>query len=169
MAMITQAILLALLPCLLAYACFSDLFTMRISNRVCLFVLALFPVAALLAGMPLAGIGMHLAAGAVVLAVSFTLFAFGWIGGGDAKLVAAAAVWFGFDMVLEFLALSCILGGGLTLAILAARLQPLPPALAARGWILHLHAPTTGIPYGIALGAAALVALPHSALWKLAL
>jgi prepilin peptidase CpaA len=166
--MIAQAILMALLPCLLAYACFSDLFTMRISNRVCLFVLALFPVAALVAGMALPAIGLHIAAGFVVLAVSFTLFAFGWIGGGDAKLVAAAAVWFGFELVLEFLALSCLLGGGLTLGILLGRQYPLPAGLQAQGWLAHLHASTTGIPYGIALGAAALIMLPHSAVWRLA-
>jgi prepilin peptidase CpaA len=154
--MILQTILFALLPTLLAYACFSDLFTMRISNRVCLFVLALFPVAAV-------------AAGAAVLAVSFSLFAFGWIGGGDAKLMAATAVWFGFDLVLEYVALSCLFGGALTLGILFVRQHPLPAGLIERPWIAHLHARTTGIPYGIALGIAALLVLPQSAVWRLAI
>jgi prepilin peptidase CpaA len=167
--MLTSAILFALLPGLLAYACFSDLFTMRISNRVCLFVLALFPVAALTAGMAPTVVGMHLLAGLAVLAVSFTLFAFGWVGGGDAKLVAASAVWFGFDQVLDFVAVSCVLGGGLTLAILFVRSHPLPAGLLQRGWIAHLHEPTTGIPYGIALGISGLVMLPHSAVWRLAI
>jgi prepilin peptidase CpaA len=167
--MILQTILFALLPTLLAYACFSDLFTMRISNRVCLFVLALFPVAAVAAGMVPAEIGWHLAAGAAVLAVSFSLFAFGWIGGGDAKLMAATAVWFGFDLVLEYVALSCLFGGALTLGILFVRQHPLPAGLIERPWIAHLHARTTGIPYGIALGIAALLVLPQSAVWRLAI
>jgi prepilin peptidase CpaA len=167
--MLTQAILLLLLPILLAYACFSDLFTMKISNRVCAFVLGLFPVAALAAGMDAAVIGMHLLAGFVVLVVSFTLFALGKVGGGDAKLVAATAVWFGFDMMLEYLALSCILGGGLTLCLLFARQQPLPAGMMERAWIARLHEPTTGVPYGIALGIAALIMLPSSPVWKLAL
>jgi prepilin peptidase CpaA len=166
--MLAQAILLALLPCLLAYACFSDLFTMRISNRVCLLVFALFPAAALITGMPWEAMGMHMLAGFTVLLVSFSLFAGGWIGGGDAKLVAATAAWFGFDMVLEYLALSCIFGGALTLAILFVRQHPLPAGLLGHGWIAHLHNRTTGIPYGIALGIAALVMLPHTAIWKLA-
>jgi prepilin peptidase CpaA len=166
--MITQAILFVLLPVLLAYACFSDLFTMRISNRVCLFVLALFPAAALMAGMAPALIGMHLLTGLAVLAVSFTLFGLGWVGGGDAKLVAAAAVWFGWDQVTDYLVLSCLLGGGLTLLILFVRMQPLPLRLVGQGWAERLHEPKTGVPYGIALGAAALVMLPHSALWRLA-
>jgi prepilin peptidase CpaA len=167
--MISQSILFVLLPVLLAYACFSDLFTMRISNRVCLFVLALFPVAALASGMALPDIGMHLLAGLAVLAVSFTLFAFGWVGGGDAKLVAATAVWFGFELVLQFVAVSCLFGGALTLAILFARKHPLPAGLLERPWIAHLHADTTGVPYGIALGIAGLLVLPESAIWKLAI
>jgi prepilin peptidase CpaA len=167
--MITQAILYVLLPTLLAYACFSDLFTMRISNRVCMFVLALFPIAALAAGMAPADIGWHMVAGAVVLSVSFTLFAFGWVGGGDAKLVAATAVWLGFDLVLEYVALSCIFGGALTLGILFVRQHPLPAGLLERPWIAHLHARTTGIPYGIALGIAGLLVLPESAIWRLAI
>jgi Flp pilus assembly protein protease CpaA len=32
-----------------------------------------------------------------------------------------------------------------------------------------LHERTTGIPYGIALGISALVVLPHSAVWLLAI
>jgi prepilin peptidase CpaA len=167
--MILQTILFVLLPTLLAYACFSDLFTMRISNRICLFVLALFPVAAFAAGMAPAEIGWHLAAGLAVLAASFALFAFGWIGGGDAKLMAATAVWFGFELVLEYIALSCLLGGALTLGILMARQHPLPAGLLERPWIAQLHATTTGIPYGIALGIAALIVLPQSAIWRLAI
>jgi prepilin peptidase CpaA len=166
--LISQTILFALLPVLLAYACFSDLFTMRISNRVCMFVLGLFPVAAIASGMGFQDIGLHLLTGLAVLAVSFTLFAFGWVGGGDAKLVAATAVWFGFDLVLEYVAISCLFGGALTLAILFVRQHPLPAGLIERPWIAHLHAQTTGIPYGIALGIAGLLVLPDSPVWKLA-
>jgi prepilin peptidase CpaA len=167
--MITQAILFIALPALLVYACFSDLFTMRISNRTCLAVLALFPLAAFAAGMAPAAVGMHLLAGLAVLAVSFTLFSLRWIGGGDAKLVAASAVWFGFEALTDYLVLSCLLGGGLTVLILLARSMPLPLKLVGHGWAERLHAPSTGVPYGIALGVAAMAMLPHSAVWRLAI
>jgi prepilin peptidase CpaA len=166
--MLSQAVLMVAIPCLLAYACFSDLFTMRISNRVCMLVFGLFPIAALQAGMALPDIGWHIATGFAVLVISFSLFAFGWVGGGDAKLVAAVSVWLGFDLVLQYLALTCIAGGGLTLALLYMRRHPLPERLYAQPWIAHLHAPTTGVPYGIALGAVALFVLPETAIWKLA-
>jgi prepilin peptidase CpaA len=33
-------------------------------------------------------------------------------------------------------------------------------------WLERLHAPRTGVPYGIALAAAALVVFPESPIWK---
>ena len=44
---------------------------------------------------------MHLGAGAAVLVVAFACFAMGWVGGGDAKVAAGVALWFGFDHLLE--------------------------------------------------------------------
>ncbi|MGL5117179.1 MAG: prepilin peptidase, partial [Beijerinckiaceae bacterium] len=84
------------LPGLLAYACFSDLFSMTLSNRLCLTVVAAFGVFAAASGMPLAVVGWHLLAGLVVFAVVFGMFAAGWIGGGDAKFVVGIAMWMGF-------------------------------------------------------------------------
>ncbi|MGL4635750.1 MAG: A24 family peptidase [Beijerinckiaceae bacterium] len=164
--MLMSLILLCLLPLLFIYACFSDLFEMRISNRTCLAVLALFLTFAGLSGMPLADFGWHLLAGFAVLVISFTLFSFGWIGGGDAKLVAAVAVWLGFGQLWEYVAISSILGGMLTLGLLVLRRHPLPSQVAELAWVQRLHSPTSGIPYGIALGIAALMLLPHSTAWQ---
>src|SRR5690606_39645795 len=68
---------------------FSDALSMTIANRVSILLLATFVVLALLTGMALPEIGMHLLAGVAVLAVTFVLFALGGMGGGDAKLIAA--------------------------------------------------------------------------------
>ena len=48
-------------------------------------------------------ISMHIAAGFAVLAVAFVCFSLGWVGGGDAKLAAATALWFGFDHLVVYL------------------------------------------------------------------
>ena len=61
--------------------------------------------------MPLALIASHAGAGALVLVIAFACFAFGWIGGGDAKLAAAAALWFGFDHLLDYLVYASLFGG----------------------------------------------------------
>ena len=90
--MATDVIRLVLFPALMAFAASSDLLTMTISNWLSLALTAGFFLLTLMTGMSLHEIGMHLAAGGVVLAISFTFFSLGWIGGGDAKLVSATAL-----------------------------------------------------------------------------
>src|SRR5690606_7578768 len=101
--MLTDAIRLLMFPALMAFAASSDLFTMTISNRLSLLLAAGFVLLAIATGMSLAEIGLHLAAAAMVLVVAFGLFSQGWIGGGDAKLAAATALWFGFDYLLDYM------------------------------------------------------------------
>jgi prepilin peptidase CpaA len=160
--MITDAIRLLLFPALMAFAAFSDLFTMTISNRVSLLLVAGFFVMALLIGMGGADILSHMGAGLAVLAVTFTLFACGWIGGGDAKLAAATALWLGFDPLMSYLVYASLFGGVLTFAIIQYRVMPLPEVLAGQDWALRLHRADTGVPYGIALSAAAFAVYPQT-------
>jgi prepilin peptidase CpaA len=166
--MLTETIGLTLFPATMAFAASSDLFTMTIANRVSLTLVAGFFLLALLTGMSPAAVGWHLGAGAVVLVISFGLFSFGWIGGGDAKLASATALWFGFAHLLDYLLYASIFGGALTLLLIQFRMLPLPRLFAGREWIERLHCPGGGVPYGIALAAAALVVYPHTE-WMAAL
>lgn len=160
--MVSDAIRLLVFPALMAFAASSDLLTMTISNRLSLALTGAFFVLAVTTGMPLAAVGMHLAAAAVVLVVAFGFFTQGWIGGGDAKLAAATALWFGFDHLLDYLIYASLFGGALTLLILQFRKLPLPAPLARQVWIQRLHETEGGIPYGIALAAAALAIYPKT-------
>jgi prepilin peptidase CpaA len=162
---VTGIALLAVFPALMAYAAVSDLFTMTIPNKLSLAVAVAFAVFALASGMTSAALVSHLGAGALVLAASFALFSFGWIGGGDAKLAAAVALWFGFSILIDYLVLAAMAGGVLTLALLLLRGFPLPRFALQWPWALRLHDRKTGIPYGIALAGAALVIYPRSPLW----
>ena len=161
--MLTDTIRLLLFPALMAFAASSDLLTMTISNRISLALAGAFFLLTLVTGMSLAAIGMHLAAGALVLTVCFGFFSQGWIGGGDAKLASATALWFGFDFLLDYLIYASLFGGVLTLVLIQLRKLPLPGFLARQPWILRLHDTGGGIPYGIALAAAALVVYPTTA------
>lgn len=165
--MLADAIRLLLFPAMMAFAASSDLFSMTISNRVSLILIAGFFVLAVMTGMPLAQIGMHIGAAAVVLVVTFIFFARGWIGGGDAKLAAATALWLGFEELPNYLIFASIFGGILTLAILRFRDMPLPSFLANQDWAKRLHRMDTGVPYGIALALAALLIYPHTPWMKL--
>lgn len=160
--MLTDAIRLLMFPALMAFAASSDLFTMTISNRLSLLLAAGFVLLAIATGMSLAEIGLHLAAAAMVLVVAFGFFAQGWIGGGDAKLAAATALWFGFDYLLDYMIYASLFGGVLTIALLQFRNLPLPAALARQPWITRLHETGGGVPYGIALAAAALIVYPKT-------
>ena len=153
-------------PLLMAFAASSDLLTMRISNKLVLLTAGLFFAIALLAGFSLELIGMHVAAALVVLAVSFSFFALRWIGGGDAKLIAATTLWFGFEGMLMYLVFASLLGGALTLTLLAVRRWPLPLQLKQVVWIDRLHDSKTGVPYGIALAAAGLLVYPSTLIFQ---
>ncbi|KQW79390.1 peptidase [Devosia sp. Root413D1] len=153
-------------PLLMAFAASSDLLTMRISNKLVLLLVGSFLAIALLAGFSLELLGMHVAAAALVLAVSFSFFALGWIGGGDAKLIAATTLWFGFESMLAYLLFASLLGGALTLSLLAVRRWPLPLQLKQVLWIDRLHDSKTGVPYGIALAAAGLLVYPGSLIFQ---
>jgi len=65
--MLTDTIRLLMFPALMAFAASSDLFTMTISNRLSLALAAGFALLAIVIGMSLPDIGLHLAAAAVVL------------------------------------------------------------------------------------------------------
>jgi len=152
----------AVFPICIAYAAASDLISMTISNWIPLVLIGAFVAFAPLIGMDLPTFGWHWAAAAVVLAIGFGCFSMGWMGGGDAKLAAAIALWFGPLQGVQFVGYSAVLGGLLTLAILLYR-GSISPAMVMRiPFLAKLHEPKGGVPYGIALAAAALLIYPSS-------
>ena len=153
---------LLLFPALMAFAAASDLVTMTISNRISLLLGAGFVALAVLSGMGFHDILTHAGAGLAVLAVAFFCFAMGWIGGGNAKVAAAAALWFGFGHLLDYLVYASLFGGVLTLVMIQFRQWPLPAALRDQTWLLRLHSKDSGIPYGIALALGALLIYPET-------
>jgi prepilin peptidase CpaA len=160
--MILDLARLSLFPAMMAFAAASDLFTMTISNRVSLLLAGGFLVLAVASGMGPTDILMHAGAGALVLAIAFLCFAMGWVGGGDAKIAAAAALWFGFAHLMNYLLYASLFGGALTLLLIQFRQWPLPYALAGQPWLMRLHAKESGIPYGIALAIGALMIYPET-------
>jgi prepilin peptidase CpaA len=160
--MILDLVRLLLFPALMAFAAASDLFTMTISNRVSLALALGFLALALLSGMGFYDVASHVGAGATVLVVAFACFAMGWVGGGDAKIAAAAALWFGFGHLLNYLVYASLFGGALTLLLLQFRQWPLPYPFAGQAWLTRLHAKESGIPYGIALAIGALMIYPET-------
>ncbi|MEZ5994821.1 MAG: prepilin peptidase [Hyphomonadaceae bacterium] len=143
---------------LLLYAAFSDITRLIIPNWVSIALTAIFPLAALAGGAAPAAIAMNLAVGFAVLAIGFLLFQFNIIGGGDAKLLAAAAVWTGLAALPQLIVWTALAGGLLAAALLAAR--QFMNAAAYPAAITHLLEKQNGIPYGVAIMAGGLMTIP---------
>ncbi len=152
-----QFLIMVIFPLGLILAAVNDLATMTISNWISIILIGSFAVLSVAVGMPLEQIAWHFAAGAVVLAGCFAMFAFNLLGGGDAKLLTAAAVWFGWNDLMTLLIMTALLGGPLCLAILMFRRLPLPDWAFKQTWLNRLHDPKSGVPYGVAICAAGLL------------
>jgi prepilin peptidase CpaA len=63
----------------------------------------------------------HLAGLGIMFAVGLALFAAGWMGGGDIKLLVATAMWTGLQGLPPFLVGVSLAGGALALVLLGSR------------------------------------------------
>lgn len=142
--------LLAVLPALAVVAALHDLTTMKIPNWISGFLIVGFFPAALALGLPWATVGASAAAN--------------WIGGGDAKLLAAAMLWMGVSGALPFILFTALAGGGFCLLLLTARSHLPFFAQTGPGWVMRLMQPKGDIPYGVAIAIGALLAYPSSPL-----
>lgn len=161
-----EALAFAFFPLLMVFAAFSDLLTMTIPNRVSVALAAAFFALAAYLPLPWETVLMHVSCGVAMLALTFVMFYFGWIGGGDAKLASATALWFGWEPLLDYGLAASLIGGVLTLIIVELRRRDdLPKALLSIGFVAKLAEKNGGVPYGIALALAGLLIYPQTALW----
>lgn len=158
-----EASIFVIFPLCMAVAALTDMLSMTIPNRVSVILAASFLVIAPLAGFGIAEIGWHLAAGMIVLAVGFALFAANVMGGGDAKVLAASAIWYGYSSELVvYMGTVGVLGGVLAFVVLLLRanqntLLALPVPIP-----MHFFKDRVGIPYGMAIGLAAFLTYPET-------
>jgi prepilin peptidase CpaA len=161
---IVSLVLLSILPGLVIAAALSDLTTMKIPNWLSGSLIVGFFPAALAVGLPLEVVGLHGAVAVVALLVGMGLFALRVIGGGDAKLIAAACLWLGPSASFPFILWTAIFGGVLSIGLIVARRDFAHHIVGGPGWVHTLLEAKGDIPYGIAIAAGALMAFPASAL-----
>lgn len=156
--------LLSILPCLVIVAGLRDLTTMTIPNWISgLLIVGFFP-AALAVGLAPMTVAVHVGVALAALLAGMAMFAAGWIGGGDAKLMAASCLWLGLSGSGVFLLGTGIAGGALCIALIVARAQMQPYLSGMPNWVSSLMQPKGDIPYGVAIAAGALLAFPASGL-----
>lgn len=164
-----NAAIFVIFPLCLAMAAFSDMLTMKIPNRVSIILALSFVAIAPFTGMGLIAFGWHLLAAALVFAGCFALFALNIMGGGDAKVLAASALWYGFNIdLVAFLGTVGIFGGFLALVVLMIRANQNILMVSPIRIPTHFFQARAGIPYGIAIGLAAFLTYPDSELVRAA-
>ena len=147
---------------LVCYAAISDYRCLKIPNWISLALCGAFlPYAAIfVTGSQFLG---HIAAGGTVFAIAITLYALGWFGGGDVKLLGAIALWAGPQQVYELAVLTGLIGGALGIVLVALRwLLRYCPALWCPAPLdrVLVWARDGVCPYGLAIGGAALICVP---------
>lgn len=158
---ISSYLVLLFFPLLMAYAAFSDLFSMNISNKVSLILIIGFAFFAWQVGMTWDDVSRHVIIFLITLAIGFTIFALNLAGGGDAKLLACTALWLGSETA-AYVIFSALIGGLFGLALLLVRNRMIPEKLYSIGWIKRIHQDGFGMPYGVALGIGAVMVFPSS-------
>lgn len=144
-------------------AFFCDLTTLKIPNIYILLLLLGFCVLAPFSNLTLFGfLQYHLSVALCFLFIGFALFAKGYMGAGDVKLISATALWLGFPLALQYLFLASVLGGIFAFALLVWRKYPLPIFAMKINWLSQLHFRGAGLPYGVALGPCGLYFFPYS-------
>jgi prepilin peptidase CpaA len=164
---VLQTLLVLVFPALVITGALRDVVSYTIPNWLSLALVAGFPLVALALGLPVQTLGLHVGLGLLALVAGMAMFALGWIGGGDAKLFAAAALWLGWPSILPFLAVTGIAGGLLAVGLLNLR-SPMLRAYVVRTppWFARLAEPGENVPYGVAIAIGALAAFPGSALMQ---
>ena len=158
---IARPLLIAIFAILVVVAAVRDLTTFTIPNWISVALAAAFVPAAIVVGTPLATIGWSALVGVAMLALGIGMFAMRWIGGGDAKLMAAASLWLGVQGLAPFLLYTGLAGGALAVTLLAVRSTWLRPfAAVGPSWIDRLATPGGATPYGVAIAVGALAAFP---------
>ena len=142
-----------------------DAMTLEIPNWVSGVLLILFPIVVLSSGVSWPEALTHFGVGFAVLLAGMALFAGGFVGGGDAKLFAAASLYAGAAWFGTYVFAVALAGGVLAFAVIGIRVAA---AYGLGPWLSGLQEhflKGRHIPYGIAIAAGGLFVLPQTHLF----
>jgi len=157
-------IIFAIFAITMIAAAYSDATTMKIPNVISLILIAAFFLMQPFIFQGWDVLGTHLIVGGVFFLVGFAMFAFGWLGGGDAKLMAATALWWQWSDVAMYISYTTLVGAALAIILLFGR-KILPVNVLMSQIPLAMFKEEKNMPYGLALAAGALLTLPHRAIF----
>ena len=165
--MLISFLIIAVFAGLMLAAAWSDMTSMTIPNWVSLALVGGFLVFVPFVWQGWGVFGTHLLVGLTFFVAGVVMFALGWMGGGDAKLLAATALWFVWGDVWMYLVYTAFAGGVLALFLMVGR-QYLPAKVLTTDWMHRLFKDEKRMPYGLALAFGALMTLPRSDFYQFA-
>ncbi len=153
---------ISIFPLLMIIAGASDALSLRIPNWLTLAIFGVFFPLAFATGMPLSVFGLHVLTAIILFVIGFLFFSAGLFGGGDAKLLAAAGIWFGSSQALPFLVFTVMAGGVLALCVGLWSIISMSWEIHDVSWAKKLVSLRPSVPYGYALAIGAILAFPQS-------
>ncbi len=141
---------------LMITAAVGDLLTYTITNKLNLTIGLAFLVFAILLPVAPFEIATRAIWATVVFFICAQMFHFGWMGGGDVKMIPMVMLWIPHNFYLELLTVIALYGGVLTLTIMLMRAIPMPVFTVGWTWLDRIHAQEKKIPYGIAIALGAM-------------
>jgi prepilin peptidase CpaA len=153
---------ISVFPLLMIVAGAGDALSLRIPNWLTLTIFAAFFPLAFATGMPFAVFGFHVLTAVVLFVAGFILFSAGLFGGGDAKLLAAAGIWFGSSQALPFLVFTVLAGGILALCVVSWSFISMGWDIHTASWVKKISGLRPKVPYGYAFAIGAIMAFPQS-------
>lgn len=142
-------------------AAYKDATTMTIPNWISLALIAGFFLIIPFIWPGWAELGTHILVGFTFFLAGFAMFAFGWLGGGDAKLMAATALWWQWPDAILYVFYTTIIGAVLSIFLMVGR-KFIPVRVLTSPWAYKMFKDEKKMPYGLALAAGALLTLPKS-------
>ncbi len=148
-------------------ASWNDITSMTIPNWISLVLVAGFFILSPFVWQGWAIFGTHLLVGLACFSAGIAMFALGWMGGGDAKLLAATSLWWVWSDLFPYLFYTAMAGGVLALFLILGR-KYMPAKVLTIGWMHRLFKDEKRMPYGLALAFGALAVLPSSNMYQFA-
>ncbi|MBI1216353.1 MAG: peptidase [Alphaproteobacteria bacterium] len=146
-------------------SCVSDARSLRIPNMHSLVIAGCFLMAFLITPQYFGKWWEHLGGFAIIFVITYIMFIFKMMGGGDSKLGSALALWVGLRGVVPFVFYMGIMGGVIALfSLWMKRKKPFanPPA---GSWMAEVQAGRNALPYGIAISFGAWAAMLYTPLF----
>ena len=143
-------------------SCISDVRSMRIANWYSLAIVGCFVPAWLATPELFHSIAQQAGALGLMFAVTYIMFSYGMMGGGDSKYASALALWIGLKGLMPFMFYMALMGGVVGLATLFIRkYKPFknPPE---GSWMEQAQAEKNVVPYGVAISFGAWAAFFHT-------